>query len=374
MEEESDEYSMTFDEDAPIPLVRDAKYLQYENQRSQVTIEHFPDPANPEERIKFPVKVYEQSENEDAEAFLNTLDAFKTVMEKKGQWKEQSLKKNVSGLYERFATVLGGTARDDWMSVLGNDHVVESETWEQWKKDVSGYIVKDVLPYDAYYRQRDYIKTCKMPRGVSFLTYWRRVQTLNRYLPYMLTVEMMEELSDGRVKGVSKLWTYGAFNTQGLKEVILHNVPQPWVDAYERSGKTRHGPIDEMIEFFSREYERFLREQDERLLERTRGGERYRAVTRGRAQDGDETAFRPQQRPMFDGQKDGGRILKEYPRGAIGKKAFGLGGVQVAPKVGEQQAGRREWTPNMEAYDNYYDAYGQNYGGWYDGKPQEQQE
>ena len=240
--------------DAVIPLVRPHKYLANSAERQKVSFVYYPDPNDKDEKVKIYVPVYSGDENEDIEAFFETFTIFEQAMLKKKKWDNDfahSVDCNV--LFDYFDLCLTGTAQQDWHTVLETD---KSRNWKSWKKLALEFIVEKILPLDAYEKQCRYLENRSMPLGMSFIDYYKRLQIGNNALPYMLTREQMEEISDGAVKTLKEHWVYGKFGPNKLKTIVLERVPPRWRDDFARSALNRSSTLERIVDYFQTADER----------------------------------------------------------------------------------------------------------------------
>jgi len=156
------------DSDAVIPFKRDKKYEEHKPPTVKMK---YTDPNDPDEKIEFYIKTYSATENEDAEAFLDMFMDFRENMETKNMWDDNATQTtDASRLFLHFKIVLRGTAKNDWLDVL-NENQPHGETWKDWKTLVPKFILKKVLPQNAYAKQKRYIEERSMPAEMDVQTY-----------------------------------------------------------------------------------------------------------------------------------------------------------------------------------------------------------
>ena len=202
---------------------------------------------------KVTLYVYSQSPQEDCEHFFEALERFKKEVE--SAWKDSSTAKANSAaiLYSGMETMLAGIALIEWHDVIGAITPAE-KTWEHFKTHVAEFITKKICPNDAYSRQRTYLSERRMPAGMEVHDYWIRIQTLNRYLPYLIA--NMEELKRWEPNSDFRgWWVDGKLSDQELRNIVVHRVPQSWQSELEKNdiGHTKRNtaPIEDLIEHYA---------------------------------------------------------------------------------------------------------------------------
>ena len=85
-----------------------------------------------------------------------------------------------------------GTANSEWHDVIGGT-TVSNTTWENFQVQVSKYMLTKVLPDNAYVQQRSYLQQRVKPRVMTAKEWWQRMQMLNRYLRYFVSLDMLKK-------------------------------------------------------------------------------------------------------------------------------------------------------------------------------------
>jgi len=89
------------DADAPIPFVRDKKYLDFNPDHVKMT--HV-DPNDPDDKTTYFIHMYKALDQEDIEVFMETLVEFKVAMENKTIWNNKANQTaNAARLFTKFA-------------------------------------------------------------------------------------------------------------------------------------------------------------------------------------------------------------------------------------------------------------------------------
>jgi len=147
--------------------------------------------------------------------------------------------------------VLKDAAKTDWFDAL-EECEPHGTTWKDWKTILSYYIVKKILPENAYRKQVRYMEQRFMPAGMSFKDYTKRLSHSNLYLPFMLMRDMMEEVSDGEYKALKQLWVYGLLRKNKQKEIYLTKTPKHWIDDLDKSALGKSAELSKIVEYFER--------------------------------------------------------------------------------------------------------------------------
>jgi hypothetical protein len=303
--------------DAVIPYRRDERYVLKNENRQMVAIVFFPNQADTTDKIKINVPVYGGTADEDPEAFFEMFTEFERATKAKKIWDDDRTQNTDSSeLFLRFGVQLSGTAKADWEDIRKK---YPGEAWKDWKAAVAEFILEKVVAKkDAYERQVEYMENRSMPAGMGFTTWWKRFLTANRYLPYLLTRQKMEEVSDGKEKELKSQWKYGSFGDARQKDILLRHVPRAWKDTFDRSALDRQAPIAKIIEYFEGEEEREKRAQRRRQLQQQRGNPL--------ANRGGGRHFEARRQNRFNGGRGGGYSGRGGPHYSRGGEYYSRGG------------------------------------------------
>ena len=227
---------------AVMPYERDDKCKNHKTVTTKVYIN-----ITEDKECKVVLNVYGGSEEEDCERFFEMFERFQKEMKKFGKWDDNATQStDASVLFDAFDECLSGTAQTDWYEILEGP-VSNSQTWKDFKNNVTKYIMRKVLPpNNPYQTQRNYMEQRVMPEGMPFTVWWKRVQTLSQYLQYMMDRDLMEEISAGKEKELKKLWHYGAFNAFELKNILINKVPRQWYEEFDSSALSYNSNINEI--------------------------------------------------------------------------------------------------------------------------------
>lgn len=193
------------------------------------------------------LKTYSQSSEEDTEHFFEAFEQLQ--LELTSQWKAISRKKTNDStlLFDAFTHILRGTAHTEWLDVLRTDN---DRDWAVFKELVSVYICTKVLPEDAYDHQVSYMQARSKPKPLKAKEWWRRMQSLNRYLCYFFpTMNALKKEFPGSM--FTDWWKIGSMTDPQLHRIVLNNVPRPWHDEYLKQNHINQ-TTDELIGWFSR--------------------------------------------------------------------------------------------------------------------------
>jgi hypothetical protein len=197
------------------------------------------------------LKVYSQSEQEDCEHFFEAFERFKKELAIPWTTASDAMVRDATILFNGMEKMLAGTALTEWHDVIGT---TTDYSWKNFKTHVATFITTKVCPDDAYSRQRTYLQERRMPDGMEVHDYWIRLQTQNRYLPYLIsTLEELKRWSpDSDFKG---WWRDGGLSEQELRNIVVHRVPQAWQRELERNDighKVRNeGKIEDLIAHYT---------------------------------------------------------------------------------------------------------------------------
>lgn len=237
------------DAEAVVPFIREERFANHE--RRGVSFVHFPNAGDHDEKVKFMVPIYSGTDEEDAEAFFETFMTFQKAMKAKQLWNDAMVwNTHVPQLFTNFDLCLDGIAKLEWSLVLATQE--EAIQWKDFKHLVSRFITEKVLGVDAYERQVTYMENRKMPVGMQVEAYYKRLQTMDFYLPYMLTSEKITELSDGAADSMTQVWSYGQLRQTRIKEIFLQCVPKRWRDSFDLSALSRHSDISAIVQYFAK--------------------------------------------------------------------------------------------------------------------------
>lgn len=254
------------DSDAVIAYKRDLRFVQYEPKTTKV----YATLSDGRER-KITLKVYKGSAEEDIEHFFEAFEEFQKEMKRVGLWNDRfDINQDVSELFRHFDAILQGTAQTDWYEILGGTTTVRT-SWRDFKRLVAAFIMKKILKREPWQKQTSYMEQRMKPDGMPLKIWWKRFQTLNRYLRYMMDRVGMEDISGGQVTDFGNLWNYGSFNEFQMKHILVNKVPRQWKEEFESSAKTMESPLNEIVEYFEKAEEREeKRIRGQRLRERRR--------------------------------------------------------------------------------------------------------
>jgi hypothetical protein len=96
---------------------------------------------------------------------------------------EQENGAGVRFIYRSFRRCLGGAARDLWDQI--NIIAEEEERDELTFEDHLWELTQELIGYDAYRIQKEYLKRMAKPEGLSVKLWLNRMKNINSYLPLM---------------------------------------------------------------------------------------------------------------------------------------------------------------------------------------------
>jgi len=181
---------------------------------------------------KVNLKVYSQSTYEDAEHFFDAFQHLQSEMSEVYSAASSAKTKDASTLFKAMDNMLDGVAYTEWKDVLDPTTAPKrtGQTWEDFKVCVATFIcTKVVRKEDAYNRQRQYMLQRMKPIGQPVDRWWLRMQTLNRYLPYLIpNMEILKKWCPNT--DFSKWWIDGSLSEQELKTIVTTRVPDSWTE------------------------------------------------------------------------------------------------------------------------------------------------
>lgn len=332
------------DADAVIPYKREEKFVRYEPKTTKV----FVTLQDGRER-KITLKVYKGSAEEDIEHFFEAFEEFQKEMKRVGLWNDKfDINQEVPELFQHFDAIMQGTAQTDWYEIIGGTTSARV-TWRDFKRLVAAYMMKKILKREPWQQQTSYMEQRMKPEGMSLKTWWKRFQSLNRYLRYMMDRKGMEEISGGKVTDFASLWNYGSFNEFQMKHILVNKVPRQWKEEFDSSAKTMESPLNELVEYFEKAEER----EEKRIRgQRLRERRRYEGSIRG--------AQRMQSPRTYDRHfTSRGGYRYNTSRGGVNYQQQGRGGNYSTSRGGnyyaQQQQQVRSYSqagPNVSNYVN----------------------
>ena len=185
---------------------------------------------------KVTLKVFSQSNAEDAEHFFEAFEFMQHELQE--VWTETSRNQNGNAtiLFNAMEKVLAGQGLTAWQVVLEEQDAKTGSklrTWKTFKTVVTNYIVTQLCSEDAFQKQRKYMQERWMPDGMDVEDYYKRYCILNRYLPYLLTLDKMKMWFPGT--DFSNWWKKGSFGDQETRSIINSRVPRAWQDEISKS-------------------------------------------------------------------------------------------------------------------------------------------
>ena len=304
------------------------------------------------------LNVYKQSPEEDVEHFFEALEHMQNEMDT--EWARISASKtnDASILFKAMEKMLEGIAKTEWQDIVkANEDQHGLKMWEDFKTLLGQYISTKVIHKEsAYERQRRYMRERRMPIGMEVSEWWLRIQTLNRYLPYL--IPSMQALKYWHPDADWKQWwKAGSLSEPELKEIILERVPRKWALKFEEldvGNKMRDTfAINEIVDYF----ERLQRLESKVTALTARRGGPIRAPYAGRGNDHMQRMRRPHysrnnvqsQSSSYNkyprgnnsgnynsGGNRGGYLPNRYSGGGYNRNSGRFGGQQRSP----QQPGR----------------------------------
>ncbi len=182
-----------------------------------------------EQKVK--LLTYGQTAEEDSECFFEVLEKFK--LELASEWEAASAAQgnDATVLFDGISHCLIGTALANWLTVLGTEN---SRTWKTFKTKMAEYICTKVLGKDAYNVQRRYLSMQMKPSLLSFTEWSKRMETVNRYLPYMFS--SLEDLKQHYPAATfSDWWILGSLSDDALRTLIFTRVPPQYYRQLQRA-------------------------------------------------------------------------------------------------------------------------------------------
>lgn len=257
-----------------MPLSRPNVFKTFESKTVKLEIEYKVGTETKTRKTKIPI--YGGSDSEDVEHFFEMFVSFKKVMTQVALWNDDFTQgTNVDELMGYFEECISGVAEANWRSIRKDK---TSCTWKDFKTDVATYITTQIVDPEAYHEQKRYLEHTIKPRDLTMKVYWQRYQILNLYLPYLLTRDIMEQVSDGQEKEFKKLWTYGSFGGHEQKQHMLRNVPVEWKNRFNVSGMSQTRDMQTLLNYFVEQE----RQEKERAINRQQASRnRYPAAIRG---------------------------------------------------------------------------------------------
>lgn len=333
------------DGDAIIPYKRSSRFVSYEPKLTKVYIMM----QDGRER-KVTLRIYKGSAEEDVEHFFESFEEFQKEMKRLGLWNEtMDINTKVLELFKHFDATLQGTALTDWYEVIGGPQPTKT-TWRDFKRLVAEYIMKKILPHDPWQQQTSYMKNREKPDGMSFKTWWKRFQTLDRYRMYMMDRVAMERISARRFTDYKNLWYYGSFTEYEKKHILVNKVPRQWKEEFDASALHMESSLAELVEYFERAEER----------------ERHRLLLR----------LLLQERRQIEGAPQNYNRFLTSRGGAINSNNFSRGGVISSSREGIITS--REGKNNKDINEHYFPTANFNRGGYFkqdrEGYHQQQQQ
>ena len=177
------------------------------------------------------LKKFAQSMDEDVE------DLFELILQliQELPWATISAAKGNEAtiLFQAMDHCLISTALANWKTVVGEE---KSRTWETYKILLAAFICTKVLSEDAYDIQVAYMQTRLKPSFLSFKEWLLRLQTMNRYLPFMYAT-----LKDLKSRDSTCIWTdwfvKGGLSDTQIKDIIIQRMPKVYWNRFVITGK-----------------------------------------------------------------------------------------------------------------------------------------
>lgn len=226
-----------------VKTIKDDKGVAHEEKYNEITTET---------RVKkVTLKAYSLTSEEDVEHFF---EAFERLQKELATvWTEASTAKHKDAtiLFNAIEKMLAGTANTQWHDVLGT---TTERTWETFKTKMATFICKKVLPEDAYMLQVRYMQERVKPIALESKEWWRRMQTLNRYLVYCFPDHgAMKREFPG--EDFQAWWRIGQLSEAQLRRIVTSKVPGQWQDLL-RTTDIGHihrdtKPIEDLVDYFS---------------------------------------------------------------------------------------------------------------------------
>jgi len=225
----------------PISIIRSQRFIDHDAERDTVTLYLHPDPDHEDDSLKVKIPKYSEGTDEDVESFCSTLFELRRVMIAKGFWDDATFVQNtnVTILYTFLEQVLSGVAKQDW-DVIRREGVGANQalptTWRSFKENVAKFMVTKVCAdwKDPYKSEKTYLQKHKFDHALMVSEYWRRVELINTYLPYLLTMETMDRRSNGTARALNQLWSWGTLSTDDLRFIVIETaMPTNWTNQFK---------------------------------------------------------------------------------------------------------------------------------------------
>mmetsp|Transcript_119887 Transcript_119887/g.346393 ORF Transcript_119887/g.346393 Transcript_119887/m.346393 type:complete len:508 (-) Transcript_119887:8685-10208(-) len=392
---------MIGDDKAIVKFLREAKYEEGDHARSTLykTTVIPATMLKPKKKHKFPVTQFGAMDGEDVEALLKTVQQFKRWAEAEGLW-NLPYTHDARDLFVEFGMCLTGKAEIQWNEI--SQRYVQKH-YSKFKEALSEFIVDKVLTnHQAYLEQKEYMLHRMMPKEMTFQEYWKRLQVMNGYLPWLLNEDQVISIEDiggpqfeRRDKANAYLWAinvktgqlYGSFSKKELvSEIALRAIPKRYKNKFDLTGKTALSEPDEILNMLTKIDEQDREEQQvkQRLKswqpQANRGGgrrsQRYsaqRPQQQGRPYQGYHQGYQPhgqgwnqnlgQQQPNYQGysryqasgnqqrwSNQGGRYGGRQGYSSRGGRGRNNHGGRGRNGRGEQQARQEQYQVEEAAY------------------------
>jgi hypothetical protein len=149
-------------------------------------------------------------EDGNDEQFLKLIKEFRNMLETYELWNQEN---GVKATYRNFCRCLSGTARDLWdqINIIEEDEARDELTFEnhQWE------LTQEIIGFDAYHNQKEYLKGMAKPDGLSVKLWLNRMKNINSYL--LLMRRDAPSLSEEDL----------------ISEVITPNLPSAWMKDFK---------------------------------------------------------------------------------------------------------------------------------------------
>jgi len=201
--------------------------------------------------------VYGMKVDEDVEHFFEAFERLQQELRKDWNRIRGARANDADLLFRAMETMLQGLALTEWKDVIAAYPTQPApRNWEDYKAMVATYITKKVVGYeDAYRRQRQYLQQRQLPKGMAVADWWKRLQTMNRWLPYLF-----KDLDDFHrwhpAETFPNWWVSGQLPDAELRVIVEKKVPVSWqqrLNEVDIGHQWRNqGSIDEVIDWYKK--------------------------------------------------------------------------------------------------------------------------